>query len=40
MAQNEKAAAETRELLERYAKEGGEALEARLVEIRIAILIQ
>ena len=37
MAQNEKAAAETRELLERYAKEGGEALEARLVELNLGL---
>lgn len=38
MAQNEKAAAETRELLERYAKEGGEALEARLVELNLGLV--
>ena len=38
MAQNEKAAAETRDLLERYAKEGGEALEARLVELNLGLV--
>ena len=37
MAQNEKAAAETRELLGRYAEEGGEELEARLVELNIGL---
>ncbi len=37
MAQNEKAAAETRELLERYAREGGEDLEARLVELNLGL---
>ena len=37
MAQNEKAAAETRELLERYGREGGEALEARLIELNFGL---
>ena len=37
MAQNEKAAAETRELLERYAREGGEDTEARLVELNLGL---
>ncbi len=37
MAQNEKAAAETRKLLERYAREGGEDLEARLVELNLGL---
>ena len=38
MAQNEKAAAETRELLLRYAGEGGEALEERITELNLGLV--
>ena len=38
MAQNEKAAAETRELLIRYAKEGGRGTEERLTELNMGLV--